>query len=165
MIIRLLLFGIFFTTMTSASAVEYFMLNFELTQGKNIIAQGRTFVSKKPHSWSKGLKRSYLKLRCDKRESGKMQQSYSTVDYFAGLSVTHQLVENSVELTVVRDVVQSRLSEIRALTKSECKDMSPIVTTTTQTYSFSAIDGHKESLPFGENMIFRTTLQSVVRVR
>ena len=111
--------------------------------------------------WSKGLKRSYLKLRCNLNESGRLQKFYSTVDYFSGLRVTHQLAENEVVLTVVRTVVQPRLTEIRALAKNECKDLSPIVTTTTLSFSLPAVDGNTESRPFGEDMIFRTALLSL----
>lgn len=55
------------------------------------------------------------------------------MEHFAGLSVTHQLVGGNIELTVVRKVVQPRLIEIRALGKSECRDLSLVVTSTTQT--------------------------------
>ena len=122
------------------------------------MAQPRTL---KQHTWSKGLQRSYLKLRCKQLESGKTEKLLSTVDHFDGFRVTHQLAENEVVLTVVRTIVQPRLTEIRALAKNECKDLSPIVTTTTLSFTLPAVDGNTESCPFGENMIFRATLQSL----
>ena len=158
--IRFILLGILLTIAASVNAAERFLLNLELTQGKNKIEMGRTFVSQKPHTWSKGSKRSYLKLGCHQQESGKTQKLYSTVDHFAGLRVTHQLAGNNVELTVVRNVVQPRLVEIRALAKNKCKDLSPIVTTISESYIFPAKDGIDEARPFGENMTFRVTLQS-----
>ena len=82
------------------------------------------------------------------------------MDYFAGLSVTHQLVGGNIELTVVRNIAQPRLIEIRALGKSECRDLSPVVTSTTQTYHFPAEGNIHEPRPFGENMTFRVTLES-----
>jgi len=161
MITRVILFCIFLAMMTTASAAERFQLSFELTQGENTIERGVAFITEKPHTWKKGLRRSYLKLRCQQQESGKTQKLYSTVDHFAGLRVTHQLTGDNVELTVVRSEVQARLAEIRALSKSECKDLSPIVSTTTQTYSLLAKDGVSESRAFGENVVFRVKLQSI----
>ena len=161
MTIRFFLLSMLLTLAASASADERFQLNFELTQDEKKIDWGRTFVSQKPHTWSKGLKRSYLKLSCKQQASGKSQKLYSTVDHFAGLLVTTQLAGDSVELTVVRNIVQPRLVEIRALAKSECKDLSPIVTKTSETYIFPAEDGIDEPRHFGENMTFRVTLRSV----
>jgi len=161
MITRILLFCIFLAVISTASAAERFQLNFALTQGENTIERGVAFITEKQRTWNKGLQRSYLKLRCQQQDSGKTQKLYSTVDHFAGLRVTHQLTGDNVELTVVRSEVQARLVEIRALAKSECKDLSPIVTTTTLTYSLLAKDGVSESRPFGENMAFRVRLQSI----
>jgi len=151
----------FLATTTSVHATEQFQLSFELIQSEKMLERGMAFVSQKPRTWSKGLQRSYLRLRCRQQESGKIQKSYSTEDHFAGLRVSHQLAGDKVELTVVRNVIQPRLIEIRALSRSECTDMSPIVSTTTQTYSVSAKDGVSESRPFAENMAFRIKLQSI----
>ena len=159
MFTRLLLFGILTAATTCASATERFSMGFELTQAGKMVERGRAMVSEKQRTWSKGLQRSYLRLRCNKLESGKTEKLKSTVDHFSGLRVTHKLAGGKVELTVVRTVVKPRRIEIRALDKNECKDLSPIVTTTTQTYSFTAEEGVNESHPFGENMIFRATLQ------
>ena len=136
-------------------------MKIELTQADKLIDRGNAIISHKQKTWRKGLKRSYLKLQCDLKEQGKLKKMYSTEDHFDGLRVTHQLAGNNVELTVVRTVVQPRLVEIRALARNECKDLSPVVTTTTQTYSFAAEHGLDESSPFGENIIFRVALQSV----
>jgi len=160
MIMRFLLLGMLFLTVTSAGADERFYLRFDLIQDALVIERGNAIVSRKPHTWSKGLRRSYLKLRCNRLESGKTEKLYSTVDHFAGLSVTHQLVGGNIELTVVRNIVQPRTIEIRALGKSECRDLSPVVTSTTQTYHFPAEGNIHEPRPFGENMTFRVTLES-----
>ena len=161
MITRLLLLGILLTVTISASAAERFSLKIDLAQGEKVVERGRALVSQKQRTWSKGLQRSYLKLRCKQLESGKTEKLLSTVDHFDGFRVTHQLAENEVVLTVVRTIVQPRLTEIRALAKNECKDLSPIVTTTTLSFTLPAVDGNTESRPFGENMIFRATLQSL----
>lgn len=156
-IIRFLLFGMFLTTTTSVISAEQFLVNFELVRGKGEFERGEILVSEKSHTWSKGLKRSYLRLRCQQTDKGAIQKRYSTVDLFAGLSVSHQLVANNVELTVVRTAVKPRLTEIHALPKGECKEMSPIVTTVTQHYSFSSIDGARETWQFSENETFQVT--------
>ncbi len=160
MIIRFVILSILLTTGTVAYATDRFLLTFELSSGANKLEQGSDHISRKPHTWNKGLKRSYLKLRCNPRESGN-KKLYSTVDYFHGLSVTHQLKEENIVLTVVHNAVQSRLTEIQALSKNECKDLAPVVTTTTETYHFPAKNVINESRPFGHNMTFRATLQSV----
>ena len=165
MIMGCLLSGMLLTTATSAGTDERFLLKFELIQDENIIERGRDHVSRESHTWSKGLQSSYLKLRCHQQKSGEMQKLYSTVDHFTGLRVTHQLAGDNVELTVVHHVVQPRLAEIRALARRECRDLSPIVTTTTQSYSLPAKDGMTESTPFSENMTFRATLQSLGKIR
>lgn len=157
--IRFLLFAILLTTVTSVSAVEQFLVKFEHVKDGSMLERGNILVSQALHTWSKGLKRSYLKLRCQQMEAGKIQKLYSTVDHFAGFSVSHQLVGNNIELKVERSVVKPRLAEIHALPKNECKDMSPIVTTVSQSYSFPAIDGTKESQPFRENTTFQVTIK------
>jgi hypothetical protein len=162
---RYLLFGLFLTATAAASSAERFALKVELTQGEKLIERGNSIVTRKAYTWSKGLKRSYLRLRCDQQVPGKQKKLYSTVDHFAGLLVTHQLTGNTVELTVVRNLVQPCLTEIRALAMTECKELSPVVTTTTLSYSFPAEDGITETRPFGEDMTFRSTLQSVDGIR
>jgi len=161
MTIRFLLPGILFAAVFSAYAADRLVLKFELIHDDKVIDWGRTIVTEGPHTWSKGLKRSYLRLRCHQKDPGEMEKLYSTVDHFTGLRVTHRLVEKNIELTVIRSVVQPRLVEIRALPKRECKDLSPIATTQSETYNFPAEDGYKESHPFGEDMTLRFTLQSV----
>ena len=160
MFTRFILFVLLIAATTCVSATERFSLSFELNQSEKMIEQGRAVVSGKQRTWSKGLQRSYLKLRCNQLESGKTEKLFSTVNHFAGLRITHQIAGDKVELSVVRNVVAPRLAEIRALARNECKDLSPIVTTT-KTYSFPAEDGINESSPFGESLVFRATIQSV----
>ncbi|MFW2373270.1 MAG: hypothetical protein ACN4GM_09120 [Gammaproteobacteria bacterium] len=165
MIIRLLLLASFITMAGNANATQRFVLDFSLIQGETKIESGKLVATKKFNTWSKGVKRSYLKLRCHQNTTGKIEKLYSTVDYFDGLTISHQLLAGKVELTVVRNSVQPRLLEIRALSRTECKDMSPVVSTTSETYSFPANDGLSESRPFGENMIFRVVLLALSEQR
>ncbi len=59
--LRFLLFSIILTTTTSAAAGELLLLNFVLTtNGTNTLQRGKVFVTEKMHTWSKGLKLSYL---------------------------------------------------------------------------------------------------------
>ena len=159
MYIRFLSLSLLLTTVTSAISAERFQMNFELTQNGKILKWGRTIVTTKPHTLSKGLKSSYLKLSCRTQESGKIQKSLASVDLFAGMHIAHQIIGDKVELKVIKITVQPRLKEIRALTKNDCKDMSPIITSTTHSYSLPSEKGINESRAFGEGMIFRASLR------
>jgi len=162
MIIRFLLTSLLLSAATTALADNQLQLAFDLTQGGNLLERGMVFVSKEQHTWSKGRKSSYLKLSCQKPTSGKIQKLYSTEDLFDGLRIKHRLVENNVVLTVFHNIVQPRLNEIRALAKSECRDIAPMVTTTSQTFRFIVKVDHKDSHPFGENMIFKTRILQLI---
>jgi hypothetical protein len=157
--IYFLLSGVLLTAATSVLADDQFLVNFKHVKEGRGLERGNVLVSEKPHTWSKGLKRSYLKLRCQQTETGKARKLFSTVDHFAGLSLRHQLTGNNIELVVVRTTVKPVLAEIHALPKNECKDMSPIVTTISQKYSFIAVDGAKESRPFSEKSEFQVTIK------
>lgn len=159
MLKRLLVLSLFLTTGTLVNAGSPYVLNFDLSSNDNQAYRGEINVSNKSHTWSKGLQRSYLRLRCHQQESGKMEKLYSTVNHFAGFRVTHQLVEKNVKITATHSNIQPRLAEIRALPKGECMNLSPIVTTTTEVYSFPAKEAVDESLPFGKSMIFKVKLQ------
>lgn len=161
LILRILLFVLLLSTGIGAHAAERFLLDFEFTAGKKTLERGKAIVTPKKHTWNKGLERSFLKLDCGLTKSGKMKKLYSTVDYFTGLRVTHQLAENNIEITVVRTKVQPRLTEIRALSEEECKDLAPIISTTTQTYIFPAKHGVDESHSFDEQATFRARLHSI----
>lgn len=165
MIIRFLLLAMLFTAAGSVRADERLYLKFELIQGGKTIERGNAIVSGKSHVWSKGVQRSYLRLRCNQSEPGKTQKLYSTVDHFSGLRVTHKLAGDTVELSVVHNDVRPRLTEIRALAKGECRDLSPVVASTTRTYSYLAKDDVDETRPFGENTSFRITIQSIGKKR
>jgi hypothetical protein len=162
---RYLLFALLLSATATVYSAERFALKFELTQEEKLIERGNAIVTRKAYTWSRGLERSYLRLRCDLQKSGKLVKLYSTRDHFSGLRVTHQIKGDVVELTVVRTLVQPRLTEIRALALNECEDLSPIVTTTTISYSFPAQDAITETRPFGDDMTFRSTLGSVEKKR
>ena len=159
MLKRFLVISLFLTTGTSVYAGNPYVLNFDLLSNDKLLYRGGINVSNKPHTWSKGLQRSYLRLRCHPQESGKIEKLYSTVDHFAGFRVTHQLVEKNIKITATYSNVQPRLAEIRALPKGECMDLSPIVTTTSEVYSLPTKETVDESLPFGKSMIFKVKVQ------
>ena len=56
------------------SAAGRFFIKFELMQDAVVINRGNDYVTEKSHSWSKGLKSSYLKLRCDRTEPNKLKK-------------------------------------------------------------------------------------------
>ena len=161
--LRYLLICFLLTTTSSVLAESQFLLAFDLTQNGKTLERGHALVSKKQHVWRRGFKRSYLKLSCHQTDSGKLQKLYSTVDHFSGLRVTHQLVENNAVLTVFYNVVQPRLSAIRALANSECKNMSPLVITTTKTFRFAVKMDHNGTHTFGKGMIFKTRSLQLIK--
>lgn len=161
MILRFLLLITLLSIGTNAYAAERFLMDFEFTAAENTVDRGRAIVSQKKYTWTKGIERSFLKLSCRQKKSGEMEKIFSTVDYFTGLKVTHQLVGTNLELNIIRIIVQPRLSEIRALPEGACKDLSPLVTTTAQTYSFPAKRDTDESRPFDEYTIFHAKLQPI----
>lgn len=143
------------------AATKRYYINFALMQNDVVINRGNDYATTKKHTWSRGMKRSYLKLSCDKTAPGKMIKLFSTVDHFAGLRVTHQLVEDRIELTVVRSMVQDRRIEIHDLPKDQCDDLAPVLTTVTETYSFPAKHGTSEVRGFGETMDFKFSIPAM----
>ncbi len=156
---RFLVVSLFFFTVTCVYAGSPQVLNFDLSLTNTALYRGEIAVSNQAHTWSNGLQRSYLRLRCHQGESGKIEKLYSTVDHFAGFRVTQQLEGKTVKISATHSSVRPRLAEIRALPKGECVDLSPIVTTTTEVYSFPAKQAVDESLSFGKNMRFNVKLQ------
>ena len=145
------------------SAAERYYIKFELMQDDVVINRGNDYVTSKRHTWSRGLKSSYLRLRCAQTVPGKLKKMYSTVDHFAGLRVTHQLVADRIELTAVRSTVQNRRIEIHDLPKDQCEDLAPVLTTVTETYSYPAKYGTDELRGFGETMDFRLIIPQMGR--
>lgn len=159
MLKRFLVVSLFFVTGTCVYAGSLHVLIFDLSSNDTPLYRGEINVSSQTHTWSKGLQRSYLQLRCHQQDVGKVEKLYSTVNHFAGFRVTHQLVEKNVKITATHSDIRPRLAEIRALPKGECIDLSPIVTTTTETYSFPTTEPIDQSLLFGKSMRFKVTLQ------
>ena len=164
MVKRYLLLGMCLMMTSPLVAAERTLIDFELIKGKIVIENGRLLVSEKPRTWSQGLKRSYLKLGCRQLESGRVEKRYSNVDYFSGFSVKHRIVDNTLALIAERSSVKSRLKEIRALAKDECKELAPIVTTTKQTYNYPATGVKSESRLFDDQMTFRITIKSMQEI-
>ena len=142
-------------------ANEVMLLDFKLSQGSELIEQGRLNVTSEPHTWSKGIKRSYLKLRCEKESSGKLSKLYFTEDHFHGITLTHRISAQKVIIRLERNLIQPRLIEIRAQRRNECHEMSPVVTTTSENYSLSAKDDVSETFSFGDKMNFEVMLKSL----
>ena len=159
--LRFLLFVTLFITSANAHTAERFLMNFELVAGEKTVNKGNAIVTNKKKTWQKGLQRSFLALDCRQNKTGGLEKLFSTVDHFTGLRVTHRLVGKNLELNVVRIVGQARITEIRALPKGKCKDLSPLFTTTTQAYTFPAKRDVDESRQFDVNMTFQARIRAV----
>jgi len=99
MLKRFLVLSLFLTTGSYVYGASPYVLNFDLSSNDKLLYRGEINVATTPQTWSKGLQRSYLRLRCHQQEPGKVEKLYSTVDHFAGFRVTHQLVEKNVKIT------------------------------------------------------------------
>ena len=157
----ILLAAILIIATSTANAADRYSLDFKLSKGDKNIERGKLIISKTPSSWRRGLKRTYLKLRCVEQQSGKIQKSLSIEDFFTGLDIFHQLHKNNIILKVVHTDVQSRFTEIHALKDNECKDMAPIIKKTVQKYNFQVTNNIKQTEPFGENMSFQVNLKDI----
>lgn len=164
MIIRFLLLAIILTASTGAAADDKWIMSFELASEAKTLYRGNILLAGKKMSWSKGLQRSYLRLRCEQKDAKEVLKTYSTVDLFDGLRLSYQLVENKVKLSVTHSTVKSRLAEIHALSSGECREMLPIVTSATQSYSLP-VNGSGETLLFSEDVTFKYTLQPLTKTR
>lgn len=162
---RILLLTVSLLFPFSVFSADRFWFNFEMTYPDGRIERGKTFSHSKSVTWSNGLTKSYLKLACREKKSGKIERLYSTVDYFSGLQINHKIVDHHIELKVFRQTVKPSLEEIRGLPPSECKEMSPIVNSVTENYRFPATDGLDEVRPFGNDMKFRVKLRQLIKRR
>lgn len=158
MFARLLSIGVLIFISSVACANERLAIQFTLMLDEALIHKGSILVSPKISGWNKGLKKSYLKLRCKELPDGSIEKSLSTVDLFDGLQLTQQKINDSIELNVVLSNVKPRLLEIKKLAKNECVDLSPVVTKTTEKYNFVATKGTKEPQLFGTSMIFKANI-------
>lgn len=85
----------------------------------------------------------------------------------SGLAVTmikdlgHQLLNDSVEITLTRSTVKPRLKEIRALPKNECHEMFPIVNAMTKSYNYPLENTDKALRPFNEGYQFRVNIRAL----
>jgi hypothetical protein len=161
MITRLKLLLLTLLVAGTVQANEVMLLDFKLSQGDQAIEHGRLNVTREPNIWSKGIKRSYLKLRCEKESSGKLSKLFSTEDHFHGITLTHRISAQKVFIKLEQNLVQPRLIEIRALGRNECREMSPVVTTTSENYSLPAKDNVSEKFRFGDRMNFEVMLNSL----
>ncbi len=135
-----------------APPLDRFFLHFELHQNDRKIEWGRTLVSNMPGAWNKGLERSYLQLRCETDANGKLKKLYSTANHFAGLRIMHEMKGDVLKLTVIRSEVTPRYAEISAMPKNECRELLPIVNTTTDRYELVLDTTLKQTRAFGKDM-------------
>ncbi len=126
-----------------------------------MIEQGRLNVTRERHTWSKGEKRSDLRLRCEIESSGKISKLYSTEDHFHGTTLTYQVSAKKVIIKLERNLIQPRLIEIPAPGKNESREMSPVVITISENYSFPANDNVSENFSFGDKMSFSAVLNRI----
>jgi hypothetical protein len=162
---KIILLFIAGTLSAAANANERYYLNFDLLQNGKVIERGNDYVTRKLGGWNSGHTSSYLKLRCDHDKSGKMAKIFSTTDHFSGVRLTHRLIGNEIEMTVLRSQIKNRRVEIHGLAKNECKNLAPIVTTVTESYTFPARTGLSETRSFGDTMSFKYTITSAGKNR
>lgn len=144
----------------AANANERYYINFDLLQDGKVIGRGNDYVTHKLGVWNSGHTRSYLKLRCDPDKPHKQAKMFSTTDHFSGVRLTHRLIENQIQITVLQSQIKNRRGEIHGLAKNECKNLAPIVTTVTESFTFPARTGVSETRSFGDIMSFKFTIQS-----
>lgn len=142
-------------------AADGFQLNFEFTYSDGRIERGKFYTTNKQHSWQKGLEQSYLKLTCRTHSDGRIERLYSTIDYFSGLRMIHKIVGDEIEISLLHQTVQSRLTEIRELPKKKCRELLPIVNTKSEIYRLKAVDGGEDTRAFGDKMSLRVTIQKI----
>ena len=144
---------------SSAYADEHYYLQFEVFKYQQKIESGKDFVSENERTWSKGLTRSYLQLSCDKKGSV-VERRYSTMPYFAGITVSHQIVGDNLVFKLTWIDVKARLPEIHDLPKTECKELSPQLTSLSKTYTLPAKPTNNQNFPFGKEMNITISLSS-----
>lgn len=163
MLVRLILVNLIMTVSFSVNALERIHSKFEIMQDAEKIVIGKTYITKKSRTWSKGTSNTYLKLSCFKNKFGAVEKRYSNVDYFYGARITHQLIDGEVKLKVVYSSITPRLKEIRALKRNQCEELAPDVKIIEESYSFPAEHGVNKSLTFGENKRFNVELEVIVK--
>ncbi|HAD09833.1 MAG TPA: hypothetical protein DCF62_10145 [Porticoccaceae bacterium] len=153
---------LFLTALLSAHtyASERYYVSFDLLQNGKVLERGNDYVTKRLSVWNGGHTHSYLKLRCEQDKSGRPVKMFSTVGHFDGVRLTHRLIGDQIEVNVLWSKVKNRRIEIHNLGKKECADLSPIVTTITQSYTYPARTGPGDSRAFGNGMTFRFTVES-----
>lgn len=77
---------------------DKFFRNFSLTRNGQELEKGTLITTSKSKTWSKGLKRSFLRLSC-KEVKGKTVKLLSTEAHFSGLLMTHQHIGKQLHLS------------------------------------------------------------------
>lgn len=145
---------------TCQAADERILLSFELTQNGKPVSSGTTIISTKMQSWSKGLKRSYIQLKC-KKHGDKTVRSYSTVEHFHGLVITHQQQGDTVSLDLTNTTVVPSFSEISKLKPEECRDLKPTLTHFHSRLELPAENAAGKEKSLDEGYLFRYTLTTI----
>jgi len=148
----------------SLLAEETYYLQFELFKFQQKVDSGKDYVSTMDHTWSKGLQRNYLKLSCTRDASGRNIKTYTTVEHFAGIRVTHHIAAGNLYLKLTRLEVQPRVTEIRALPKNECREMAPVVASVSENYVTPLSNAGNKNYPFGKEMSIRISLSPLAEV-
>lgn len=136
---------------------DKFFINFSLTRYGQELEKGSLITSGKSKTWSKGLKRSFLRLSC-KEVKGKTVKLLSTEDHFSGLLITHQHIGNQLHFKLSRTVVSPRAKEISQLKLRECLDMAPIVVPFQVAFNIEAKVVKGAILPLQDNVAFRYSI-------
>lgn len=144
-----------------AHAAVGYEVNFEFTYNDGRTEVGRFYTTTSQHTWQKGLRQSYLKLTCRTIEEGKTVKLYSTSDHFSGLRLVHKVVDDEIEINLVHQTVQSRLHEIRELSKKKCREYLPLVNKKSEIFRFKAVDGNEETRSFDEKMSLHISINKI----
>ena len=158
MLLLLLSFG-------SANAKSLMSLKFELIQNNKVVEKGNTFVSQKRGIWKKGYTQRYAKLNCKPLPSGKIEKQMASEDHFSGLRVSHQIIEEQIELQVERIIIKSRLKEILALPIKDCQSLVPIISKQMESYRFPVISGVGKTQLFSDNIKLRVMIRPIRSAR
>ena len=161
--LRLLLTAIMiFSANPSWAEGERFFVHFTLLDSGQEIERGTLITSAKRKTWTKGLKRSFLRLTCQEDAKGTVSKHFSTEDHFSGLLITHQHVGNHLQLQLTRTDVVPRATEIKQLKKQECRELAPLVTQVQAAFDLEARDVKAASLSIGEGLIFQYSIYPIL---
>ena len=145
-------------------ASERFIIKFELVQAGKTIEKGSTFVTPRQNVWRKGYKRTYLALNCVKQANNQTEKRITSVDHFAGLLITHQIIGNQIALEVEYSQVTPKLNEIRNLPDNICREIKPDVSKQNLSATVDAKNGIEAQFNTEDGSIFQIKVQSIRQI-